>query len=140
MRITIINNERNEKRYSREELEEFIAKLKDGTFRQHYIRDYNKEVCFAAEWLKQNGELKTKEINRLVLLSIENLRDLPTVREYKELAARQLYTLLCFIGHDGHSLHIVCRYDVSDGLPSETTQLNAFRNSITSTLHSLAHR
>lgn len=127
MRITITNTERNEKRYSREELEEFVAKLKDGTFRQHYIRDYNKEVCFAAEWLKQNGELKTKEINRLVLLSFENLRDLPTVREYKELAARQLYTLLCFIGHDGHSLHIVCRYGVSDGSPSETTQLNAFR-------------
>lgn len=94
MRITIINNERNEKRYSREELEEFIAKLKDGTLRQHYIRDYNKEVCFAAEWLKQDGELKTKEINRLVLLSIENLRDLPTVREYKELAARQMDALL----------------------------------------------
>ena len=94
MRITITNTERNEKRYSREELEEFVAKLKDGTFRQHYIRDYNKEVCFAAEWHKQNGELKTKEINRLVLLSFENLRDLPTVREYKELAARQLYTLL----------------------------------------------
>ena len=60
MRITIINPEKNEKRYSREELEEFVAQLKDGTFRQHYVCDYRKEVCFAAEWHKQSGELKTK--------------------------------------------------------------------------------
>ena len=93
MKITIINTEKSEKRYAREELDAFVNHLKDGTFRQHYVCDYTKEVCFAAEWLKQNGELKTKEINQLVLLSIENLRDLPTVREYKELAARQLYTI-----------------------------------------------
>ena len=49
MKITIINSERNEKRYTREELEEFVAQLKDGTYRQQYIRDFNKEVCFAAE-------------------------------------------------------------------------------------------
>ena len=30
MKITIINNERNEKRYTREELDEFVAQLKDG--------------------------------------------------------------------------------------------------------------
>ena len=127
MKITIINNERNEKRYARVELDEFVAQLKDGTYRLKDTHDLCKEVCFAAEWVKQNGEVKAKSINGLVLLSIENLRDLPTVREYKELAARQLYTLLCFIGHDGHSLHIVCRYDVTNGEPSETTQLNAFR-------------
>ena len=127
MRITIINSEKKETRYSRVELDEFIEQLKDGTFRQHYVRDYHKEVCFAAEWYKKSGELKANIVNNLVLLSIENLRDLPTVREYKELAFRQLYTLLCFIGHDGHSLHIVCRYVVSDGEPSEAALLNAFR-------------
>ena len=31
MKITIINSERNEKRYTREELEEFVAQLRDGT-------------------------------------------------------------------------------------------------------------
>jgi len=127
MRITIINNERNEKRYTREELDEFVAQLKDGTFRHHYVRDYNKEVCFAAEWMKQSGELKAKSINALVLLSLENLRDLPTVEEYKRLATQQPYTLLCFLGHDGHSLRIVCPYAVSEGEPSETTLINAFR-------------
>ena len=127
MKITVINNERNEKRYARVELDELVAQLADGTFLHQNTHDFNKDACFAAELVKQNGEVKVKSINGLVLLSIENLRDLPTVREYKELAARQLYTLLCFIGTDGHSLRIVCRYDVSNGEPSETTQLNAFR-------------
>ena len=127
MKITIINSERKEKRYVREELEEFVAQLKDGTFRQQYVRDYTKEVCFAAEWVKQNGELKTKSLNGLILLSLENLRDLATVEEYKRLAAQQPYTLLCFLGHDGHSLHIVCPYTISIGSPTVTTHLNAFR-------------
>ena len=127
MKITIINSERNEKRYTREELDEFVAQLKDGTFRQQYVRDYTKEVCFAAEWLKQNGELKAKSLNSLILLSLENLRDLATAEEYKRQAAQQPYTLLCFLGHDGHSLHIVCPYTVSVGEPTDTAQLNAFR-------------
>ena len=111
MKITIINGERTEKRYTRVELDEFVEQLKDGTYRQeNTTHDTRKEVCFAAEWQKQNGELKVRNDNQLVLLSIENLRDLATVREYKSLANRQLYTLLCFIGDDGHSLHIVCRY------------------------------
>ena len=127
MKITIINTERNEKRYTREELEAFVAQLSDGTYRQQYVRDFNKEVCFAAEWVKLNGELKAKSHNCLILLSLENLRDLSTVEEYKRLAILQPYTLLCFMGHDGHSLHIVCPYTVSDGHPSETALLNAFR-------------
>ena len=127
MKITIINNERNEKRYTREELDEFVAQLKDGTFRHHDVRDYSKEVCFAAEWMKQSGELKAKSVNALVLLSLENLRDLITVQEYKRLAIQQPYTMLCFLGHDGHSLRIVCPYAVPDDKPSETTLLNAFR-------------
>ena len=114
MKITLINNERNEKRYSRMELDEFVAQLQDGTYRQQYVRDYTKEVCFAAEWMKQGGELKTKSLNSLVLLSLENLRDLATVEAYKQQATQQPYTLLCFLGHDGHSLHIVCPYTVSD--------------------------
>ena len=143
MKITIINNERNEKRYTREELDEFVAQLKDGTFRRYDVRDNNKEVCFAAEWMKQNGELKAKTINALVLLSLENLRDMATVQEYKRLATQQPYTLLCFLGHDGHSLRIVCPYTIteaSNGQCSSTSEaakpsamvnvqslLNAFR-------------
>ena len=110
MKITIINSERNEKRYTREELDEFVAQLKDGTYHQQYVSDYTKEVCFAAEWLKRNGEMKAMSLNNLMLLSLENLRDLATVEAYKRLTVLQPYTLLCFLGHDGHSLHIVCPY------------------------------
>ena len=138
MQITIINKERNEKRYTREELDEFVAQLKDGTYRHHYVRDYKKEVCFAAEWMKQSGELKVKSLNALVLLSLENLRNLATVQEYKRLAAQQPYTLLCFLGHDGHSLRIICPYTISNVTnalspnnqhqsPNTQPLLNAFR-------------
>ena len=127
MRITIINLDRNEKRYAREELDEFVAQLKDGTYRQQYINDFTKEVCFAAEWVKQNGMLKAKSYNSLVQLSLENLRDMSTVEEYKRLATLQPYTLLCFMGYDGHSLHIVCPYTVSDGTTNDQSLLNAFR-------------
>ena len=89
MRITIINNERNEKRYTREELDEFVAQLSDGTFRQSYACDYVKDVCFAAEWQKQNGELITKSTNTLVLLSLENLRSV-RVSEEMQAAVRSL--------------------------------------------------
>ena len=127
MRITIINNEKNEKRYTREELDEFVAQLSDGTFRQQYACDYTKDVCFAAEWQKQNGGLIAKSTNALVLLSLENLRDLVTVEEYKRLATQLPYTMLCFIGHDGHSLHIVCPYTIADGELTQTALTNAFR-------------
>jgi hypothetical protein len=132
MKITIINAERNKKRYTREELDDFVTQLRDGTFRQYYVRDFKKDVCFAAEWVKQNGELKAKNYNPLVLLSIENLRDLATVEEYKRLATLQPYTLLCFLGHDGHSLHIVCPYTIAAPATIEVNHhsqllLNAFR-------------
>ena len=141
MKVTIINHVREEKRYSRIGLNEFINQLRDGTFRQHYVRDYKKDVCFAAEWVKNNGELKAATLNPLVLLSLENLRDLATADEYKRYAIQLPYTQLCFLGHDGHSLHIVCRYDISPVVGdlksptaepanlqfARTAQLNAYR-------------
>ena len=127
MKITIIKTEKNEKRYSRVELDEFVRLLGEGAYMPATIREPPREVCFAAEWQKQNGELNAKGVNSLVLLSLENLRDLPTTEEYKRLACQQPYTLLCLLGHDGHSLHIVCRYTVTDGEPSETALQNAFR-------------
>ena len=37
MKITIINSERNEKRYTRVKLEDFVTQLRDGTYSQHYV-------------------------------------------------------------------------------------------------------
>ena len=122
MNITVTNTTRNEKRYTRVELSDFVRQLKDGTYRQEDISDIRKEVCFAAEWQKQNGEVKAKSLNGLVLLSLENLRDLATAEEYKRLAALQPYTLLSFLGHDGHSLHIVCPYSTKDNREDKSPQ------------------
>ena len=144
MKITIIKKERNEKRYARVELDEFVSHLREGDYRPITVREPLREVCFAAGWQKSNGELKVKEVNNLVLLSLENLRDLPTAEEYKRLACQQPYTLLCFLGHDGHSLHIVGTYqlnltekredgndvpapDVMELELAETTLANAYR-------------
>ena len=60
--------------------------------------------------------------NPLVLLSVVNLRDQTTAEEYKRLAIQQPYTMLCFLGHDGHSLHILCRYTVGDNMASPTSE------------------
>ena len=114
MKITIIKKERNEKRYARVELDEFVSHLREGDYRPITVREPLREVCFAAGWQKSNGELKVKEVNNLVLLSLENLRDLATVQEYKRLATQQPYTMLCFLGHDGHSLRIVCPYTITE--------------------------
>ena len=127
MNITIINTSRKEKRYTRVSIEQFVEQLKDRTSPHNFVTDFDKEVCFAAEWLKRGGTAELRQRNPLVLLSLENLRDLSTVQEYKRLASQLPYTQLCFFGHDGHSLHIVCTYGVSDGELSDTALLNAFR-------------
>ena len=74
MKITIINGERPEKRYSRVEIVDFVEQLRNGTYRlENTSRDSRKEVCFAAEWHKQQGELKVRCINQLILCaSIRN--------------------------------------------------------------------
>ena len=127
MNITIINNQRSEKHYTRISLEQFVQQVADDTSSHNFSEDYKKDVCFAGEWVKRSGvpELRTK--NPLVLLSLENLRDLQTAIEYQRQAARQPYTLLCFLGGDGHSLHIVSPYQVTDGDLTDVALLNAFR-------------
>ena len=81
MNITIINNQRSEKHYTRISLEQFVQQVADDTSSHNFSEDYKKDVCFAGEWVKRSGvsELRTK--NPLVLLSLENLRDLQTAIE-----------------------------------------------------------
>ena len=125
MKITIVNTERKEKRYTRMDLDAFVERLAQGAFRTDGITVPKQDECFAAEWVKQNGVVEMKADNCLVLLSVEHLRDLPTAEEYKRMASRQPYTLLCFLGYDGHSLHIVGRYACDE--QGEQALLNAFR-------------
>jgi len=88
MKITIIRSEKDEKRYTRVDVDDFVKLLREGSYLSAVSREPLRQVCFAAEWQKQNGELKVKEVNHLVLLSLENLRDLPTAEDYKRQASR----------------------------------------------------
>ncbi len=127
MNITLINIKRREKRYARLSLEQFVERMQDGDSRHSFAEDLDRQVCFAAEWMKRDGTPELRQRNALVLLSLENLRDLATVREYKQQAVLLPYTMLCFLGQDGHSLHIVCTYTVADGDLTDEALLNAFR-------------
>ncbi len=127
MNITIINNQRKETRYTRVSIETFVQLVADDESRHNFVEDYKKDVCFAGEWMKRDGGVELRTKNPLVLLSVENLRDLATAIEYQRLAALQPYTMLTFLGYDGHSLHIVCPYQVADGDITEAALLNAFR-------------
>lgn len=62
-----------------------------------------------------------QDAESVILLSLENLRDLATVKEYKQLVVQQPYTILCFLGHDGHSVHVVCS-SVRIGETTQTAQ------------------
>ncbi len=127
MKITIIRSEKDEKRYTRVDVDDFVKLLREGSYLSAVSREPLRQVCFAAEWQKQNGELKVKEVNHLALLSLENLRDLPTAEDYKRQASRLPYTMLCFLGHDGHSLHIVCPYQSADDGNQHQAYVNAYR-------------
>ena len=127
MNITLINVKRKEKSYTRMTIDQLVERMQDSDSRHSFTKDLDREVCFAAEWMKRDGTLELRQRNPLVLLSLENLRDLATVQEYKRQAALLPYTMLCFIGQDGHSLRIVCTYTVADGGLTDDALLNAFR-------------
>ena len=79
MRITIINTDRNEKRYTRVELEEFVAQLSDGTYRQQYVCDFNKEICFCSGM----GEAERRVESKKQQLSDTALAGKPARPEYR---------------------------------------------------------
>lgn len=129
MKITILNPHSEQVCYARVSLDEVYNQLKDGALRPDPTLPSNKRLCFAAEWRKTSGEVKCVNNNHLVLLQLNNLRNLATAEEYKRQASLLPYTLLAFIGHDGRSVNIVCPYSAYDET-TETEQqalANAYR-------------
>ena len=57
MKITIVNHERNIKRYTRVDLDEFVAQLADGTYAPAGYHEPTRDVCFAAE-VGLSGEIR----------------------------------------------------------------------------------
>lgn len=72
-------------------------------------------LCFAAECRRCNGRRKVLRRNGLVLIEIDGLKDFDTAVKLRNSAARQLYTLLVFIGANGRSVEILCSVSRIDG-------------------------
>lgn len=72
-------------------------------------------LCFAAEYRRCNGRRKVLRRNGLVLIEIDGLKDFDTAVKLRNSAARQLYTLLVFIGANGRSVEILCSVSQIDG-------------------------
>ena len=72
-------------------------------------------LCFAAEFRRHNGGRQLLRRNALVLLEIDGLADYATAVNMRNAAARQPYTLMAFIGANGHSVEIVCHISQMDG-------------------------
>ena len=72
-------------------------------------------LCFAAEYRRCNGRRKVLRRNGLVLIEIDGLKDFDTAVKLRNAAARQLYTLLVFIGANGRSVEILCSISQIDG-------------------------
>lgn len=72
-------------------------------------------LCFAAEYRRCNGRRKVLRRNGLVLIEIDGLKDFDTAVKLRNSAARQLYTLLVFIGANGCSVEILCSVSQIDG-------------------------
>lgn len=72
-------------------------------------------ICFAAEYRRHNGCRRLVRRNGVVLMDIDGLKDFATAVKLRNAAARQLYTLLAFIGANGRSVEILCRVSQIDG-------------------------
>ncbi len=72
-------------------------------------------LCFATEYRRMNGSRQLLRRNALVLLEIDGLADYATAVNMRNAAARQPYTLMAFIGANGHSVEIVCHISQIDG-------------------------
>ena len=72
-------------------------------------------LCFAVQYRRMNGSRQLLRRNALVLLEIDGLADYATAVNMRNAAAHQPYTLMTFIGANGHSVEIVCHISQMDG-------------------------
>ena len=157
-KVTIIKNYRNDRTFRRVELAELaqtissgryqkeVAELRyvmpivnvrrseDGSFRGH--REFSKlpQICFSAEYEKRDGGQRLVAYSGLVLLEVNNLRDLEEAEAVRAGAGRMPQTVMAFVGVDGRSVMIVCRgelfpdsrRDDSEQLPNEEEAMRTF--------------
>ena len=80
----------------------------------------------AAEFQKsENGLLKMKQNNGILLLTFVNIKEEEGVAAAKQSVASLPSTLAAFMGADGISLHVLVKYALSKGtLPNEEAEAN----------------
>ena len=84
-------------------------------------------ICFAADYVNREGQLRMMAYSGLVVLEINNLPTYEKAVEIREMVKRLPETMLCFLGGSGKSVKIVCRGELyGGGLPKEENDILQF--------------
>ena len=156
MKITLLKKERNQEVINRLEIADLIAFIKGGRY-DKVVRDMRMvyhlanprrledgqiaaslenvirlpRICFAAEYMKQNGHWRRMAYNGLVVLEVNDLPTYEKAIEVRELAKQMPETMLCFLGGSGKSVKIVCRGELYDGgLPEKEDDIQQFHQNL----------
>jgi hypothetical protein len=70
-------------------------------------------VCFASRSNKQTDDVSRVDINRLVLIEINNLENISVAEDIRNCAIDMPQTRITFVGADGHSVKIIVGYQFS---------------------------
>ncbi len=84
-------------------------------------------VCFTAEIRKKEGNPVIVGYNRLVLLEFNGLPSCTEAERLRKLVSHIPYTMLAFVGGDGKSLKVLCKFTCAEGISLENMQRNAYK-------------
>ena len=157
-KVTIVKSQRNQDTFRRVELSEVAGAVASGRYRDEVkvlrhdlaISDFTHDdegsfrnskaaaqvprVGFSAEFEKRGGRRVMLGYAGLVLLEVNNLRDLEEAEAVRAGAGRMPQTLMAFVGADGRSVKIVCRgelfldarHEEDQLLPTDEEQVRTF--------------
>ena len=159
MKITLLKKQGKSEVINREELSDLVDAIKNGLMRvsvkhtrelYHLLNPHRQpdgqvttqweggiklpRICFAADYMKRNGEWKMMDYNALVVLEVNDLVTYEKAVEVRELAKKLPETMLCFLGASGRSVKIVCRGEMfGGGLPKDEADIRQFHLNIYNT-------
>lgn len=145
MKITLVKKNKEGRTFNLVEIEDVLKKIREGEYAAEVVpfrRDYPEnrarqrvgglyneqamralpQLCFAAQWRKQNGVEKVKETNNLILLELKNLRDENEVELLRRRVEQIPYTMVCFVGASGYDIEIVCQVRYANTTNDESKQ------------------
>lgn len=156
--ITRINHTSRGKTYTGVEIDEIVASIRSGTFKEEVEFYRNEmsikmaindmplegfrpngvpEICFVAHWRKKGGRLEMKQYNGLMMLEISNLPSADEARRLRKEASRLPYTRMAFVGITGRDVVIVCALTADNMETMTLERLKALHLSTFKRLHYL---